>query len=900
MVEGSGLPTSVERALGSDSLLDQLLLSRVAVALHRERQRVGDMIEHWVRAAARWAALQLCRASPSQPRSRFARAWERVTADIANWCVLWGWEPSSSGAREDVARLVRGSAEARAVLGNLQLPNVDIATLLGLQRYEVLRPLVRHWLRVNVEAAGPVADRVVQQLVVNGPATIGDEETEHCLAVIPEVASILSQTQAEGLVQVIAALAAAPTDPYRPTLAAAASRVALADLLAVRPELDDSVIPPGSVATDPPVRAALRALGIALRRDEAHRRGRFLAACNNAGLDRDRIVDLAGTASTNRVRGSRRELWAPLPATRRWLRHITATVLAWIVPIVLASGLLRWMVAHPPLYLLDRVTLEVTLASFALIATVHALIITLSREHLPRRMARIAATPRILVSAYVTSMIGIAASAIQLSDQLGLTKAELEAWGAALNGLALGSVLVSVALLAASSFQVLRLSDPVGATAAFGRSSALRLGRAGSRFGLSQARSLELTTLLEALPNVLVSNEAIPGEVAHLVRAGSRGLFLPANRPLRRLVTSPQFESGMSLRVLAPLGEVVSRLDPVLALIPTASQRISRDTMRRGTAVAAVEGIEWLDRSRGVTASLYDLAVRTCRDGDQGGAQRAASVCLDLCFRHLSNMSTARGRAYERGRGRVERRARDSAWRPGLATWQPRDPSTSTESPPASPVVVDLIEACVRSLSSELVAERDVAMYVLKGLLAYGAREDRIPTQVTQALATSTQQNINEHLRLQVLRQCALRGLELNLTDEFLLVVEVMWLPRMGKAENVLDEIAATLAAASRIDAETAEERLPRYLADKRLDKDTRYRALFQIGAAALDAGALRLAVKCIEELCRPSFVAPTQDWLDMEGRLAPSGSFLGNSPRDTLAQFNDLAVGIEPLLSIT
>lgn len=895
--DGSGLPTSVEHALRSETLLERLALSRFAALLRRIGRGAGTAARSWTEALARWAALWLCQMSSPKPVSQIARAWERRTAAAANVCIAWGWRHSRSGTDEDVARLVRGSAEGRAVLTQSSLEGVDAATLLKLQRSEVLRPLVRQWLRDHNDGLGPVADRVHEQLALNGPAAIGVEETEGCLTVIPEVANILSQGQATAIAREVVGLAAAPTDPYRPVVASAASRAALAELLAARPELDDVIIPAGSVAKSPGVRAALKALAMALHRDAAHRASRFLAACAHAALDRDGIVDLAAAASPTRVRGLRRDVWAPLPAARRWLRRSAATTLAWLLPIVGGAGLVQVLLAHPP-ELLDRVTLEVALAAFALIATVHALIITLSRERLPRRMARIAATPRILVSAYVTSMIGIVASAINLADQPGLTLTESASWTDVLNGLAAVSVFVSVALLAASSFQVLRLSDPVAATAAFGRSSALRVGRAGSRFGRAQARSLELTTLFEALPNVHISPEVVPGQVAQLIRAGSRGLFVPANRPIRRLVTSTQVKAGMSLLVLAPLGQVVARLDPVMGLVPTSAQRISGGTRRRGTAVAELAGIGWLDRSRGVTASLYDLAVRLCREGDQGGAQRAASVCLDISFRHLSNMAIARRRAYERARARVKRRTEDTAWRPGRATWQPPDPSTSGESPPASPVVVDLVESCVRSLFSDDGAERDVAMYVLKGLLAYGTREDRLPTVVTRALVAGGPAN-SDHVsrRLQLLRRCAVSSLEIDTRDQFLLVVGTMLRVPFGKPGQVLDEVAATLAAAARIDAEAAERRLQRYLTDERHDNDTRFRALFHIGAAALDAGALRLAVLCVEELRRPGFVEPSKDWLDFEGRLIEPGSFLGNSPRDALAQFANLAVGLDPLL---
>ncbi len=896
--DGSGLPASVLHALRSETWLDRLLLSRLAAVLRHGGQSSATLIVRRAEAAARWGALFLCRITPLKPTSWVARAWERRALAVANACFARGWQHTRSGPDGDVAALVRKSAEARAVLNRSPMQSFDAAVLLALQRQDLLRPLVRQWLRDHVASLGPVADRIHEQLALNGPDSIGQEETEHCLAVIPEIANILSHSQATAIAIAIADLAVAPTDPYHPVTTSAASRAALAELLSVRPELDDVLIPPGSIATSPKVRAGLRALAVALHRDDAHRRERFLAACEQAGLNGDGIVDFATSASATQTGRPRSDIWAPMPAARQRLRRTAATTLAWAIPVVAGAVLVLALRASPPQFL-QQVAPEVTLATFALIATVHALIITLSREHLPRRMARIAATPRILVSAYVASMIGIVASAIDLSEQPALTATESATWTDVLNGLAAVCVLVSVTLLAASSFQVLRLSDPVAATTAFGRSSALRLGRAGSRFGRSQARSLELMTLFEALPNVQVSREVVPGEVAQLVRAGSRGLFAPANRPLRRLVTSAQFGAGMSLRVLAPLGQMVARLDPVLALVPTTAQRVSRETRRRGTALAALQGIGWLDRSRGVTASLYDLAVRTCREGDQGGAQRAASVCLDLCFRHLSSMGAARSRAYERARARVARRTEESAWRPGRATWQPADPATSRESPPASPVIVDLIESCVRSLSSSVSAERDVAMYVLKGLLAYGSREDRIPTRVTRALVAGGQASADRvvSLQLELLRRCAVTSLELGLTDQFLLVVDTMSILPFGKPDAVLDEVAATLAAAARIDAGAAEQRLQQCIIDKRHNGDTRFRTLFHIGSAALDAGALRLTVACIEELRSPSFVAPSQHWLDLAGHLVEPGSYLGNSPRDALAQFADLAVGLDPLL---
>lgn len=899
MAEGdtSGLPTSAEQSLRSESVFERLVLSRLATEVRGIGRAASTLVSGWTEAVARRAALWFCRMSSRQPQGRLSRAWERATAAAANACVARGWRTTGGGADQDVARLVRGSNEGRAVLGHSSLETVDGAKVLALQHSEVLRPLVRQWLRQNDNSLGPVADRVHEQLALNGPTAIGAEATEDALAVIPEVASIWSLPQATAIAKVVAGLAAAPTDPYRPVVASAAARVALAELLAVRPELDEVLIPQGSVAASHSVRASLKALAIALHRDSENRASRFLAACTHAALDRDSIVDLAAASSPTRIRGPKDDLWAPLPAARQWLQRTATTALAWLVPVALGAGLMQFLRSHPP-ELLERVTLEVTLATFALIATVHALIITLSREHLPRRMARIAATPRILVSAYVTSMIGIIASGIDVTKSQHLTQADFVPWTRALNGLAAASVLVSVALLAASSFRVLRLSDPVAATAAFGRSSALKVGKAGSRFGRAQARSLELTTLFEALPNVQLSPEVMPGEVAQLVRAESRGLFVPSNRAVRRLVTTAQFEAGMSVRVLAPFGQVVARLDPVLGLLPTSSQRVSSDTRRRGAAVAQLSGIGWLDRSRGVTASLYDLAVRICREGDQGGAQRAASVCLDLSFRHMSSMATARARAYARASARLKHRTNDAAWRPGRATWQPPSPSTSGEMPPASPGIVDLVDSCVRSLSSHVGAEREIAMYVLRGLLAYGAREDRLTRLIVHALIASSQAgSVGDQLQLQLLRRCAERSLELDLAEEFLLVIDTMSLLPFSGPTRVLSEVAIGLAAAARIDAETVERRLQPYLADDRHDKSTRYRALFHIGAAALDAGALRLAVLCVEELRDPGFTAPSQEWLDFESRLIEPGSFLGNSPGDALATFIDLAVGLDPLL---
>lgn len=894
----SGIPASAFHALSPETLLERLTLSGLAKALQHRFRRTVELVLDWARVIARWAAPRLCQAYAVEAIGQNTRPWRRWTNSLTNSCIALGWKKTLNETDRDLAQLVRESAVARAVLTQRPLENADAAELLQLQRSDLLRPMVRQWLRVHVESLGPVADRIYAQLALKGPSTIGSEETEYCLAVIPEVAGIFSQSQATAIVTVVARLAATPTDPYSRATGLAAARAALAELLALRPEVDEVAIPEGSGESMPSVRACLKALAVALHRDTAQRPGRFLSACERAGLGQGAILELATAASTTRPRGQGSDTWAPMPAIRRWLRHAASTTLAWVIPAVAAVGLALTLRVHP-VHLLKPVPLDVTLATFALIATVHALIITLSREHLPRRMARIAATPHVLVSAYFTSMIGIAASVIDLTGQSGLTEKQSASWGGVLNGLAAASVLVAVTLLAASSFKVLRLSDPVAATTAFGRASALTLGRSGSRFGRFQARSLELTTLFKAIPNVLISPEVVPGEAAQLLRAGSRGLFVPANRPLRRLFTTHQFKEGMSLRVVAPLGKIVARLDPVLALVPTATQLVSSQTLRRATAVAALNGIGWLDRSRGVTASLYDLAVRTSREGDQGGAQRAASVCLDLCFRHLSNMSTARGQAYARARARVARRGGNSAWRPGHATWQPVEPARSGESPPASPVITDLVESCIRSLSTEDGAERDVAMYVLRGLLAYGNREDRLPTLVTQALVDTSPERVDrDSLRLKLFKRCALRSLELDLTEQFIFAFETMLIVPFGEPIQILDQATATLAAAARINAEATEQRLKGYLADKRHDDDTRSRALFHIGAAALDAGALRLAVVCADNLRRLTPVKPFEDDLDLEARLIGPGSHLGNIPRATLAQFSEFSAGLDALVS--
>lgn len=891
------IPPSAVRALRSDSVVERLILSQFARRVVLARQIALDVGRRWAVGVARRTLAMWIRLPSLSGGSRVPPKVDGWITSVINGLVKRAFQQSWSVTEADLSLLIRGSGEGRAVLTSTTLEDPDGATLLKLHRSEVLRPLVRKWLREHESGQASVADYIYQQLVTIGPAAVNAEDTENCLAAIPAVASILSHSRTVEIAQAVVALASAPTDPYRPTPTSASSRAALAELLAVRPELDDLLIPEGSSWGTPPGRALLKALAMALHRDLPRGARRLVAACTRASLQRDEIVDLAAAASATRLWGAQQEHWSLLPAGRQWLAHISGTIVSWVLPVAMVWPLLQFLVSRPPL-LLGHFGLEVTVGIFALIATVHALIVTLSREHLPRRMARITATPRILVSAYVTSMIGIIASSIDLNGQLAATD-QSTTWAAAINAVSATATFLSVALLAISLFRVLRLSDPVIATAVFGRSSILLVGRAGGRFGRLQARSLELAAILKGLPNVRMSSEAMPGEMVELIRARSRGLFAPANRDLLRLLSCPQVREGASLRVVASFGDVVVRLDPVWGVIPTSTQTVSSTTRRRAISGSRLRGVGWLDRTRGVVASLYDLAVRLSREGDQGGAQRSASVCLDLAFRHLSTMADARKEAYLRAKLRSRRLEGDS-WRPGVATWQPPDPRTSRESPPSSPVIVDLVDSCVRSLSSDVSAEHQVAMYVLRGLLAYGLREDRVPMLVTRALLITSRSGADPgSQRLDVLRRCAVRSLELDMPDQFRIAIEAMPRLRSGSPDG-LAEVAKTLAAAARIDSDAVENVIGQSLGNRGKDGVEVAGHFFHIGAAALDAGALRLAVKCVEELSVLKFTAPSAEWLDFESRLVGKGSYLGNTPLDALSRFGEFAAGISPLLAGT
>lgn len=891
------IPPSALRALRSDSVVDRLILSQFARRAVETRQIASDAGRRWAMAFARRILIMLIRLPSLSGGARVPPKIDGWITAVTNGFVKHAFYQSSSVVEPDLFLSIRGSAEGRAVLTSTTLEDPDGAILLRLHRSEVLRPMVRKWLRENESGQASVADYIYEQLVTVGPVAVNAHDTENCLAAIPAVASILSYSRTVEIAQVVVALASAPTDPYSPTPTSASSRAALAELLAARPELDDSLIPEGSSWEAPAGRAYLKALAMALHRDLPRGARRFVAACARAGLARDEIVDLAAAASATRLWGALQERWSLLPAGRQWLTHTSGTIVSWVLPVAAVWPLLQFLVSRPPL-LLGHVSLEVTVGIFALIATVHALIVTLSRGHLPRRMARITATPRILVSAYVTSMIGIIASSIDLNGELAAMD-QSTTLAAAINAVSATATFFSVALLAISLFRVLRLSDPVIATGVFGRSSILLVGRAGVRFGRIQARSLELAAILEALPNVRMSSEAMPGEMVELIRARSRGLFAPANRDLLRLLSCPQVREGASLRVVASFGHVVVRLDPVWCVIPTSTQSVSSTTRRRATRASHLRGVGWLDRTRGVVASLYDLAVRLSREGDQGGAQRSASVCLDLAFRHLSTMADARREAYLRAKLRSRRLEGDS-WRPGVATWQPPDPRTSRESPPSSPVIVDLVDSCVRSLSSDVSAERQVAMYVLRGLLAYGLREDRVPTLVTRALLITSRTGADPgSQRLDVLRRCAVRSLELDMPDQFRVAIEAM--PRFrSESPDGLAEVAKALASAARIDSDAVENVIGQSLGDRGKDGVEVAGHFFHVGAAALDAGALRLAVKCVEELSALKFTSPTAEWLDLQSRLVGKGSYLGNTPLDALSRFGEFAGGIIPLLAGT
>lgn len=214
-------------------------------------------------------------------------------------------------------------------------------------------------------------------------------------------------------------------------------------------------------------------------------------------------------------------------------------------------------------------------------------------------------------------------------------------------------------------------------------------------------------------------------------------------------------------------------------------------------------------------------------------------------------------------------------------------------------MIVDLVGNCVRSLSSDIPAEREIAVYVLNGLLAYGSREDRIPSVIVRALVASRPANADGLGlgRLELLRRCALRNLEFSLTDEFAFVVAIMSGGGWAKPNVVLDQVASVLAAGSRIDSRPIDARLRDYLSDSGHDDESRKTALYRIGAAALDAGATDVAVTCAVGLSGAAIAPAKPDWLDFESARTESGSYLGNSPRDALAQFADFFDGLAPQL---
>lgn len=834
-------------------------------------------------------------------------------AMLRSWWALLGWLLLKSKRRSvppcldaaDLGRQVSTDPVRRLVVLDRHAVGVDVEAFLALAADEQAgdwRVPVAFWLRDHLPAAARVS-LVTRELAASAQPP---GRLSVVLRVAAATADALPDADARAILGTAMALARRDIDPYAYSGDVILARTLAVRLLVERPELDDLLLTTiglqaGLASTPDAGPIELRLLALAVR-ERAPDAGAALAAAAVAAEVAPEDLEVQARRADRPLRrpARMRRLRRPgAPLARLW-RAVTF-VIPWLWP-VLATGAVATAADRLGWTVVPRnVGVEETIAALALVATVNVFTVQLSAQRLPGVVARYAAQPASLHASYSAALMALV---LAVAPETPEPFAAARSWAPVV---ALG-VFVVTFLFALLRFQ--QQSDSARAAAAHVRTILPRARAAGRRMGRYQARAAAMKDALEAAPGVTLNVDEVHGEWRTLLLARRRGLLVPRRRDLRVLLSSAPFFAGMRLRLFVGLGRLVRDGAHLGALVPAANQAVDRRTVRRAHRRLRIMSADDIEDVQRATIALVELGLRLVDEGDVGTAERVCRSVVRLVDEHTAAARGVRRAGYRR---EVARAGVTAAGLRGDAL--EARAARRLDDDQLAPVIPALQSALLLGARAQLQPEQhgfDVVANLLAPLLDATTEADGALAYLPVAVPRSQRADARAHGLAELLRAVGVRAAEIGAATPFELVLnELDQLAAQSRGAAIAVRTTSALGAtAARMDAQLAVRALSRVVqqASRASQPDVvRRRGLWRVGAAALAAGTLSVAVRAarlVEEHGDTTALradAEQSDLLTEEAFTASiNGSYLGDSDLDALANFGRFLGTLAPLLSAT
>ncbi len=809
-------------------------------------------------------------------------------------------------AAGSLGRQVGTDALRRLVVRDRHSDAIDVEAVLALaadDQHGDWRLPVAFWMRNHLPAAAR-ATLVTRDLAASTAQPRG--RLSVLLRIAAATTDALPDADARALLGTALALARRDIDPYTYSGDVVLARALVVRLLVERPELDDQLLATialqaGLASTPAAGPIELRLLALAVR-ERAPDAGAALATAGAAAQVTPEQLEAHAKRADRPLRRppTVRRLKRPrAPFARIW--RISAFVAPWLWPLAVTAGVaaasdrLGWTIRP------KDVGIEETVAALALVATVNVFTVQLSAQRLPGVVARYAAQPASLHASYSAALVALALAVAPPTR----TFATARSWAPVV---ALG-VFVVTFLFALLRFQ--QQSDAARAAAAHVRAVLPRARAAGRRFGRLQARAAGMKDALDGVASVTTSADEVHGEWRALLLARRRGLLAPRRRDLRTLLTSAPFSHGMRLRLFVGLGVVVRDGAHLGALVPAVKQAVDRRTIRRAHRRLRIVSADDVEDVQRATIALVELALRLAGEGDVGTAERVCRSAVRLVDEHIAAVRAARRGGHRRELARA-----------GVSAAGLRSEALETQAArrldddQLAPVVPALRSALLLGARAQLQPEQhgfEVGGNLLGPLLDATLEGDGAVAYLPFAVPRSQVSDARALELAELLRAVGVRSVELGAAMPYALVLDELdgLAARGGNCAAVaVRTTSALVATTARIDAQLAGSALPhvvRQAAHTSQPDVARRRGLWRVGAAALAAGTLSVAVRVARLVQEHGDTTALRQ--DAEARevvtqeafhASLTGGYLGDRDRDALANYGRFLETLAPVLAAT
>ncbi|MDC8973170.1 hypothetical protein [Mycobacterium marinum] len=807
--------------------------------------------------------------------------------------------------------ILRKPASRAVILGSsdsLLEPVIELAVDTSLGDW---REAVHHWLLRNADVK-ELASIVSRDLLVADFAGSDERSTVVLLKTIRHVASALPEDTAQQLLLNILGFAAADIDPYEENSLHIVARDAVVVLLRQRPELLGSAlqaIRASDVASSgvPEINrdTAARLVAVSLRERGRQAAGELaeIAIASDSDIKKfqslSRLADApllnqADKIDHNGLRKYALILWREVVAVPTW---------GLILAVIIAVGLITYRVEVrlQPI----NVTLQIAIATIAVLATTHVFAVNFSASRLPGTIGRYVSRARTLTATYTASVALIALS-IWLPTTQPVKRSH--------DWMSTAAVVIWAVSLVSTLLTVLSRSDSARAAAGFASWQLPRARTCGKQVGYCQAHTLQLNAIANSVPNLEMKLNGWRDSWDKVIKSRRRGIFLPSYRGIRNILSHSEFGAGARLRFVAGFGLIAGQRQDIAHLVPTRSQALSHriiSSTQRNLRVLDSSDIEEL--SSGVVA-LTKLSADLAFSGDTGTAHAVAHSLTRLVSAHLS--SVRHSRRQELTRWRLREQARqvaipDQPMDVAAPEYQAAARSAREDDDPApvSPVVRDAVNSAIQHAIDRPSSLFSIAESIVKPILESSGTADMTMALVAGPLSDpqiSSAKQLNAVLDL--LAVAGHRAIELRSDTAMSLILrdlsnlavntEFRW--------RAIETIVLLVAYASRYDVRLAHQccdALGEQL--RQVSEIPAARALWRAGSAAIAAGAVSIAVRAAQIAVQLDAqqqligISSMADCITTESSLSDFfGAYLGSSPRDSLEYFAKFFEKAQPLLA--